>query len=68
MVRMMNTPDDFTGPVDIGNPREFTDWPRKMELTDSRSNSFFGRCLTMSHGSGGLTSRWPVKRSMEPEC
>jgi UDP-glucuronate decarboxylase len=24
MVRAMNTPDDFTGPVNIGNPREFT--------------------------------------------
>jgi UDP-glucuronate decarboxylase len=24
IVRAMNTPDDFTGPVNIGNPREFT--------------------------------------------
>lgn len=24
MIRTMNTPDDFTGPVNIGNPREFT--------------------------------------------
>jgi UDP-glucuronate decarboxylase len=24
MVRTMNTPDDFTGPINIGNPREFT--------------------------------------------
>ncbi len=24
MVRMMNAPDDFTGPVNIGNPNEFT--------------------------------------------
>ncbi|GAT63261.1 UDP-glucuronic acid decarboxylase family protein [Paludibacter jiangxiensis] len=24
MVRMMNTPDDFCGPVNIGNPNEFT--------------------------------------------
>jgi len=24
MIRMMNTPDDFTGPVNIGNPNEFT--------------------------------------------
>ena len=24
MIRMMNTPDDFTGPVNIGNPAEFT--------------------------------------------
>jgi UDP-glucuronate decarboxylase len=24
MLRAMKTPDDFTGPVNIGNPREFT--------------------------------------------
>jgi UDP-glucuronate decarboxylase len=24
LVRMMNTPDDFTGPVNIGNPGEFS--------------------------------------------
>lgn len=24
MIRTMNTPDDFTGPVNIGNPRQFT--------------------------------------------
>jgi UDP-glucuronate decarboxylase len=24
VIRAMNTPDDFTGPVNIGNPREFT--------------------------------------------
>ena len=24
MMRMMDTPDDFTGPINIGNPREFT--------------------------------------------
>lgn len=24
LVRLMNSPDDFTGPVNIGNPREFT--------------------------------------------
>jgi len=24
LIRMMNTPDDFSGPVNLGNPREFT--------------------------------------------
>jgi UDP-glucuronate decarboxylase len=24
MIRMMATPDDFTGPINIGNPAEFT--------------------------------------------
>ena len=40
MIRMMDGPDDFTGPVNIGNPEEFT--IRELaelvvELTDSRS-------------------------------
>jgi len=40
MVRMMNTPDDFTGPVNIGNPGEFTmiDLAREIiDLTGTRS-------------------------------
>jgi UDP-glucuronate decarboxylase len=24
LIRLMNTPDDFTGPVNLGNPAEFT--------------------------------------------
>jgi UDP-glucuronate decarboxylase len=24
IIRIMNTPDEFTGPINIGNPREFT--------------------------------------------
>ena len=39
-VRMMNTPDDFTGPVNVGNPREFTVLElaeQGIELTGSRS-------------------------------
>ena len=40
MIRMMDAPDDFTGPVNIGNPDEFT--IRRLaeltvELTGSRS-------------------------------
>ncbi len=40
MVRMMNTPDDFTGPVNIGNPGEFTilQLAREiLEITGSKS-------------------------------
>jgi UDP-glucuronate decarboxylase len=40
MIRMMNTADDFTGPVNIGNPNEFTilDLANKViELTGSES-------------------------------
>jgi UDP-glucuronate decarboxylase len=40
MIRMMNTPDDFTGPVNIGNPIEFTMLELAelvLELTGSKS-------------------------------
>ena len=44
MVRMMATDDDFTGPVNIGNPGEFTMLELAstiMELTGSRSKLMF---------------------------
>jgi UDP-glucuronate decarboxylase len=44
MVRMMNTADDFTGPVNIGNPREFTILELAQQviaLTGSRSRLVF---------------------------
>ena len=40
MIRMMNTPDEVTGPINIGNPGEFTILQLAelvIELTDSRS-------------------------------
>ena len=40
MVRLMNSPDDFTGPVNIGNPGEFTILQlaqKIIELTNSAS-------------------------------
>jgi len=40
MIRMMNTPDDFTGPVNLGNPNEFTIKElalKVIELTGSKS-------------------------------
>ncbi len=40
MIRMMETPDDFTGPVNIGNPIEFTMLElaeQVLELTGSKS-------------------------------
>lgn len=40
MIRMMNTPDDVTGPVNIGNPGEFTILQLAelvIKLTDSKS-------------------------------
>ncbi len=44
MIRMMNTADDFIGPVNIGNPTEFTIKElavKIMELTNSKSNLIF---------------------------
>jgi len=44
LVRMMNGPDDFTGPVNMGNPDEFTiiELARKIiEITDSHSKIIF---------------------------
>ena len=44
MVRVMNTPDDFTGPINIGNPSEFTILElaeQVIELTGSRSKVVF---------------------------
>jgi UDP-glucuronate decarboxylase len=44
MIRVMATPDDFTGPVNIGNPKEFTILELAQEvlrLTGSRSKVVF---------------------------
>lgn len=44
MIRMMNTDDDFIGPVNLGNPGEFTMLElanKVIELTESKSNIVF---------------------------
>jgi UDP-glucuronate decarboxylase len=44
MVRMMDTPDDFIGPINIGNPREFTMLQLAelvLKLTGSKSQLVF---------------------------
>ncbi len=44
MIRLMDTPDDFTGPVNIGNPNEFTilELAQKViEVTNSHSQIVF---------------------------
>lgn len=44
MIRMMNTSDDFTGPVNIGNPKEFTMLELAkniIELTNSKSKIIY---------------------------
>ena len=43
-IRLMDTPDDFTGPVNLGNPNEFTILQlaeKVIEITDSRSQLLF---------------------------
>jgi UDP-glucuronate decarboxylase len=44
LVRMMNSPEDFIGPVNIGNPREYSvvELARKtLEITGSKSKIVF---------------------------
>ncbi len=44
MVRMMNTPEDFIGPVNIGNPHEFSIMElaqKVIELTNSKSKIIY---------------------------
>jgi UDP-glucuronate decarboxylase len=44
MIQMMNTPDEFTGPVNIGNPEEYTMLELVqfiLELTNSKSKLIF---------------------------
>jgi UDP-glucuronate decarboxylase len=44
MIRLMNTPDSFTGPVNVGNPDEFTIKQLAelvIEMTDSESKLIF---------------------------
>lgn len=44
IIRMMNSRDDFTGPVNLGNPTEFTILElaeKVIELTNSKSNIVF---------------------------
>lgn len=44
LVRFMNSPDDFTGPVNLGNPAEFTILElaeKVIELTGSKSKIVF---------------------------
>lgn len=44
LVRLMNSPDDFTGPVNLGNPEEFSILELAeiiVKMTDSKSKIFF---------------------------
>jgi UDP-glucuronate decarboxylase len=46
MIKLMNSRDDFTGPVNVGNPNEFTiiELAQKIiELTGSKSKLLINR-------------------------
>ena len=62
LVRLMDTPDDVTGPINIGNPGEFTmlELARQVIAADrfaSRS-SCSSRCRPTIRSSAGPTSAW----------
>ena len=67
MIRMMNGPDDFIGPVNLGNPDEFT--IRELaelviELTGSQSKLVHrAAARRRSRRSASPTSRWPGSSS-----
>ncbi len=67
MIRTMNTPNDFTGPINIGNPREFTIRElaeQVIAMTGSRSKLVFApRCRRTIRAKGSRTSRWPARCS-----
>ena len=52
LTRLMDTPPDITGPVNVGNPAEFT----IIELAQMRK-SFIGRCQRMIRSSASRTFR-----------
>jgi len=61
IVRMMETPSDVTGPINIGNPKEFA--IRELaelinEMTRTKSKIRFEPRPQMTRDSGSRTSRW----------
>ena len=67
MIRLMDdTPDDFTGPVNIGNPNEFTINELAaivLELTGSKSKIMHMPLPSDDRSSASPTSRWPARCS-----
>lgn len=61
MLRMMESPKDFNGPVNIGNPTEFTMLQLAemvLKLVGSISKSYFNRCPWMIRNSVSRISLW----------
>lgn len=62
MVRMMATEDSFTGPVNIGNPREFTILELAelvIKMTGSQSKLFLNRYRMTTLANVSRISLWP---------
>ena len=60
-VRLMDSPGDFTGPVNLGNPGEFTikELAEKViALTGSNRESLRSRCQATIRANGSPTSVW----------
>ncbi len=72
MVRMMMTPAEVTGPVNLGNPGEFT--MRELaelvkDITGPPPSSFTGRCRRTTPSSAAPTSpRRPTRSGGSPRC
>lgn len=79
IIKMMNSPDDFTGPVNLGNPEEYRiiDLAKKIiDLTGSRSKIVFKplpqddpkrRCpdITLAREKLGWEPRTPVEEGLK---
>jgi len=62
----MDSPDDLTGPVNLGNPGEFTMIALAetiLELTGSRSALVHEALPQDDPGSGNRISAWPTRGS-----
>lgn len=67
MMRMMATEDHFTGPVNIGNPCEFSIFElaqKILELTRSHSNIISNLYLMMTLVSAGRILLWQEKAGL----
>jgi UDP-glucuronate decarboxylase len=79
LIRLMGTPDDFTGPVNLGNPTEFTILElarHTIELTGSRSELVFKPLpiddprqrqpdITLAREKLGWSPRVPLREGLE---
>ncbi len=66
MIRMMNTEDEFTGPVNLGNPNEFPVLElaeRIIRMTSSSSKLYLSSCRMMIRNNVSRISHWQKKNS-----